>query len=307
MGELFYNPVLKTTSTKPIACLAIGTSLIAIGPFFVEFSGLAAIESSFYRVLIGGIAFLIIGLIRNEKLPNFRFAWLYMAAAIMIAIDLFLCNQSILYIGSGLATVLSNLEVIFLLMIGALFFKEKINRSFPITCLCICAGIYFLIQPNLSEMHKNLIVGVSCALFASFVFSLYLLILKSISNYTPNTSTATNLGVICFFATIIIGIVIAYTPQATFALPVSWSGIMCVVMYGLISQVAGWWLISEGLKQLNLSTSGVLFLLQPTITYLGDCIFLGRNTGTLQILGCFILLTMVYISIVNEEKRKSIA
>lgn len=289
---------------KAISYVSAGTVLIAIGPFFVEFSGLSAMGSSFYRMLIGGIAFLLIGMIQKTPLPPMRLLWIYTAAAVTITIDLLLCNQSILYIGSGMATVLSNLEVIFLLLIGVIVFKEKVDRSLPVKILLITMGVFFLMHPYLDEMHPHLILGAAYALLASFVFSLYLLSLKSISKESPETSTAANLGIICILGTAILGTVMYFLPGESFALPASWSGKACVAIYSLMSQVCGWWLISQGLSKLNLSTSGVLFLLQPTITYLGDCLFLGRNTGAFQIAGCIILLATIFKTIQEKEKKE---
>jgi len=295
------------SENKAIAYVIAGTALIAIGPFFVEFSGLSAMGSSFYRMLIGGIAFFLIGMYQKKPLPSIGLLWLYGTAAVTITVDLLLCNQSILYIGSGLATVLSNLEVIFLLLIGVIAFKEKVDKTLPTTILLISAGIYLLIKPYLHEMHSHLILGISYALLASFVFSIYLLSLKSISKKSPETSTAVNLGIICILGTVILGAVMYFLPGESFALPASWSGKACVAIYSLMSQVCGWWLISQGLSKLNLSTSGVLFLMQPALTYLGDCLFLGRNTGLFQIAGCAILLATIYKTVQEKEKREATA
>ncbi|MBA2729009.1 MAG: DMT family transporter [Parachlamydiaceae bacterium] len=299
---------MNTSShNKALAYVATGMVLIAIGPFFVEFSGLEAMGSSFYRMLIGGIAFLLIGKYQKESLPPKRLLWLYGSAALMITLDLLLCNQSILFIGAGLSTVLSNLEVIFLTLIGGIVYKEKVGQTLLTTSILILIGMFFLLQPYLHDMHPHFVLGVTYAIFASFVFSIYLLILKSISRKSPEISSVANLGVICIFGAAILGALMACLPGATFALPASKFGIMSIVMYSLISQVFGWWLISQGIRNLNLSTSGVLFLLQPALTFLGDCLYLGRNTGIFQIVGCLVLLATIYKTIKEEERRKATA
>ena len=284
-----------------------GTILIAIGPFFVEFSGLDAVTSSFYRMLIGAVAFLLIGRFQNKKLPSKQFCWLYVSAGLMTTVDLFCCNQSILYIGSGLSTVLSNLEVLFLLLIGATVFKEKLDRTFPLTCLLIVAGIGLLIKPYYHQMGPNFLPGIGFAIVASFIFSIYLLLLKMISRKNPETSTVVNLGVICAIGATILATVMAFLPNSSFSLPSNLNAVVCVIIYSLMSQVCGWWLISQGMITINLSTSGVLFLVQPALTFAGDCLFLGRNCEVYQITGCLILLATVYKTIQAEERKKEVA
>lgn len=296
---------MKNASFKEaVGYVTAGNIFISIGPFFVEFSGLDAVGNTFYRMFIGGIAFLLIAAFRKEPLPNKRFLWVYGLAAIAIVVDLLLYNQSILYIGSGLSTVLSNLEVVFLILIGAAVYKEKLGQTFVITSFLIIAGVLLLIEPYLHMMHTHIFLGIAFALFASFTFSIYLLLLRIIEKKTPETSSASNLGIICMLGTIILGILIAYLPEASFSLPKNWSGIFCVLIYSFISQVCGWWLVSKGIGKLNLATSGVLFLLQPALTFLCDCLIFGRNTGVFQIVGCLVLLASIYKTMSDEERRK---
>lgn len=304
MVELSFSLPSQSKSNKAILNVVIGTILIAVGPFFVEFSGLDAMGNCFYRMITGGLAFFIISLLKNEKFPCKRFDWLHPLAAFMITTDLVLYNQSILYIGSGLSTVLSNLEVFFLILIGAIFYGEKLDRSFLIISQFILVGIFLLIQPYLFEVHTNFILGIFYALCASFVFSLYLLILKIINQKNPEISTTSSLSIICMLGSFVLAVAMSLTPSASFALPPTWSGIGCVVLYSLVSQVCGWWFLSKGVANLSLATSGVLFLIQPVITFLGDCLFLGRNTEFLQILGGLVLLVSIYITVQNQEKSK---
>lgn len=304
MEELSFNLLTHTKNSKAIINVVIGTLLIAIGPFFVEFSGLDAMGNCFYRLITGGLAFFAISLLKNEIFPYRHVGRLYILAACLITSDLLLYNQSILYIGSGLSTVLSNLEVVFLVLAGALFYQEKIDRSFLIVTLFILLGVFLLVQPYLSELHTNNILGISYALCASFVFSLYLLTLKLINKKFPEIPTTTSLGIICLLGAVILGFVMTITPHASFELPQSWMGIACVVLYSFVSQVCGWWFISQGVADLSLSTSGVLFLLQPLTTFLGDCLILGRNTEFLQIIGGLALLMSIYITVRNQEKCK---
>ena len=84
-----------------------------------------------------------------------------------------------------------------------------------------------------------------------------------------------------------------FVPETSFRLVESQS-IICVVLNGLLGQVVAWIFITKGLKNLSLSISGLLMLSQPALCFVFDCMFLGRNTKILQILGCIVALFAIY-------------
>ncbi len=304
MEELFSKYSL--TQAKAISYIIFGCALIAIGPFFVEFSGVEAITSSFYRLFIGAIAFLLIAALRKEKLPQCNLLWLYCSAGLMTTLDLVTCNQSILYIGSGLSTVLSNLEVIFLIMLGFLLYKETLPPLFFLPCVLLLFGVYCLLRPYYENTSSTQYLGIIYALTASLIYSIYLLLLKKIEQDNPNSSPATTLGIVCFFGTIILGGYMYYTSSATFLLHDRQSALY-VFSYSVVSQIFGWWFITNGLSKVSLSMSGLLFLTQPALTFIGDCLFLGRNTHTIQLLGGTVLLSAICLITVIEKRKESIA
>src|SRR5947207_2651245 len=125
MAELLVKNIKSIEGTssksKAIVRLVIGSMFLTCIPFFVEFSGVDALTNGFYRMVVGGTILLSIACFRKENLPSLRTFWLSFFAALAIAIDSVLWNQSVLYVGSGLATVLSGLEVVFMMFMGAIF------------------------------------------------------------------------------------------------------------------------------------------------------------------------------------------
>lgn len=299
------SKVILPPQAKALSYIVIGSALISFGPFFVEFSGVDAMTSSFYRLIIGGLSFLLIAAIKKEKFPKPSLLWIYLFAGLMTTLDLVACNQSILYIGSGMSTILSNLEVIFLILLGFIFYSERLPKLFLPLCILIVLGIGCLMQPYFSEMHPRYFWGISYALAASFIYSIYLMLLKMIGKHNPENSPATTLGIVCFFGAVILGLYMKLHPSATFALP-DLQSIICVLSYSILSQIFGWWFITTGLNKVSLSISGMLFLTQPAITFIGDCIFLKRNTQPIQLFGGTILLLAVYLTVQSEKRKESV-
>lgn len=305
MEELSYKSISAKSKTTAIVSVMMGSALISLGPFFIEFSSLNAMTSSFYRMLIGGIAFFIIALIRKDKLPDKRVLGLCLLAGITLGLDLVTWNQSVRYIGAGLSTVLANLEIIFLVLISYFFLGERISSLFLKMCLLICVGICFLIHPYFSHMDFSHSLGIFFGLGASLVYSIYLFLLKMIGAKNPKLSSISILSSICLLGALILGIVMIINPKASFVIK-DLPSFYCVIANSVLSQIAGWWLITKGIRSISLSLSGILLLVQPALTFILDCLFLGRNTDCLQLFGCFILLTAVYATMKKEKEKEVI-
>ena len=289
MEELSSNPFRLSS----MSCVVLGSSLISLSPFFVEFSHLDAVASSFYRLGIGGITLLLIALLRKEPFLKGSLLILCFLAAFVISLDLVAWHQSVLYIGAGLSTVLANLEMFFLILIGALFFRERLPSSFIKISAAIVLGICCLVHPYFFEFHTRNALGIVFGLGASLIYSIYLLLLKMIRTKDSGISSLPMLATICLSGALILGIFIAFTPSATFSIP-DWRSFGYIFSNAMLCQVLGWLFITKGIKQVSLSLSGILMLAQPALTFLIDCLFLGRNTHWLQTSGCIILLAAVY-------------
>jgi len=289
---------------RSVASVVMGSSLISLSPFFVEFSNLGPVANSFYRMGIGGIALLCIAFFRKEKRLRGSSFFLCLLAALVISLDLITWNTSVLYIGSGLSTVLANLEIVFLVLIGTLFFGEKLSPSFFKMTVLMIIGVCCLIHPYFTEIRLENTLGIICGLTASFIYSIYLLLLKMIRTGNAGIATTSMLATICLSGAAILGGYMFFAPSETFAIS-SFKSFGFLLGNGLLSQVLGWILITHGIQRISLSLSGILMITQPALTFIIDCLFLGRNTLWLQIAGCAILLGAVYRASRTEKQKEA--
>lgn len=301
----FYSSFVNSEKKKAILYMIIGSLFISIGPFFVEFSHVSAETNTFYRLLVGSIFFLLFSYFKSELKVEFKFLLFSMIGGTLLVLDLFLWNQSVLYIGAGLSTVLSNLEIVFLIFIGKMFFKEKIPHKFFTQVSFIILGVLSLLIPVFPSFTPISIAGICFALCASLSYSLYLFFIKYISGLYPKRSSSSMLFVICFTGAFLLGTVIFIKDSSQFIVP-SWHAAFCIFTNSILSQVIAWWFISKSIAQLKLSISGLILLIQPALTYILDCFFLGRNTHWLQLVGSLCLLSAVYLASVNQQEQKEI-
>lgn len=282
--------------------MIIGSVLIASGPFLIEFTTLNAVTATFYRMLIGGAILALFTFLKKEAFPQGKAIFFCFIAGLFLTLDLVVWNQSVRLIGSGLSTVLANLEVIFLGIIGHFFLKQRVSFLFVGICGLVMMGIVCLINPYLSSLTAHSILGILYSLAGSFFFSLYLLVLQKIRNQFSEFSSFSCLSYICLFGALILAVFMVGIQTQSFKID-SLQSFYFVLANSLLSQVFGGFLISRSINQLPIALSGVLLLTQPALTFLFDCVFIGRNTQILQLLGCFIILLAVYIAATKEREK----
>ena len=290
--------------SKPVLFLVLGAISTAIGPFFVEYSSVDAIGNTFYRLLIGAMFFLFYTLFKNQLFFSIRSFCMCSVAALALVLDLVAWNQGILSIGPGLSTVLGNLEVVFLCIIGWLLFNEK-HSSLLFKMICvIAAGVGMLIFPYFFSVSSQATWGICLAIGSSFFYSIYLTILKDISINNPKLNAICMLNWICLLGAFILGVFIYLHPSLSFTIPTTKS-FYFILINAVLSQIIGWWLITAGIKYVKLSISGVVLLLQPALTFMFDAILFGKNTQPIQIVGCLVLLGAVAATIRFEKKTET--
>ena len=105
--------------------LFIGAALISLSPVWVNLVEVSPTTSGFYRVLIGGMALAMYMLVRRQRLELSRQAWLILiVAAVFLTLDLWFWHRSIIYIGPGLATLLANFQVFFMMLAGIVLLRQ---------------------------------------------------------------------------------------------------------------------------------------------------------------------------------------
>lgn len=304
MPEPFCKFVFRSERTQAIFAMLIGSMLISLGPFFVEFSTVSAETNTFYRLLVGSVFFFFYSYVKKEFKMDPKFLTICILAGGLLVLDLLLWNQSVLYIGAGLSTVLSNIEIVFLILIGRAFFKERAPANASLLLGFITIAIYSLLYPVLPSITWKSALGITLALSASLSYALYIFSIKYISQKFPKHTSIGLLSIACLTGCFLMGIFILSKDINMFCLP-SWHSAIYIFTNSILSQVAGWWFISKGISRLSLSLSGLLLLLQPAITFSLDCFFLKRNTHWLQIIGCLCLLASVYIATKNQQKESN--
>lgn len=286
LDKILHRPELK---------IALGSILISFCPLFVKLSSAGPTIDGFYRMLFGGIGLVLITLIRRQAFIKSRQAlMLAILAGLFFGADLSFWHQSIEVIGPGLATIIVNLQIIPLALLGFFVFKDKLDGRFLASVPVALFGMYLLIGHNWGGFAPGFKFAIFQSVAAMISYSLYTMTLRQTQTIATKTDPMANLAIICLVAAIVLGVV-AYWQQETF-MPPATKDWLWFSLNGIFGQILGWLLISMGLPFAPISRAGLLLLLQPACALSWDMLFLGRPTSALEILGTLITLAAIYSS-----------
>lgn len=277
--------------------LIVGIVCISFAAVFVRASTVPPTSSVFYRMIFGGIAMLCIVLYRRDSLWNGFLPFVVaLVPAICFSFDLYNWHKSIFLVGPGMATLLVNLQVFMVALLGAVFFKEKINNRMLLAMPVAIAGIYLLVG---SQHHSmSYIHGLVLGLVAALGYASYILSLRVVGKYQQTGYVY--LVYICLFMAIILGSIGLYH-HTSFAIPDAYN-LVLLISYGVICQAIGWLLIASSIRDIDVAIVALLLLLQPGLAFIWDIIIFHRATTAIQYFGLAITLLAIFQASIKGKK-----
>ncbi|MFO7899086.1 MAG: DMT family transporter [Planctomycetota bacterium] len=149
--------------------VAAGAAMISFSGVFREWAAVEPTAAAFYRAAIGGVILAAIALAMRARLWRGvrRFLLTAVAAAIFTA-DLWLWHQSIDYVGTGLATLLTNFQVFLMAAFGILVLKERLTWRPAIAVPMAMAGLYLIVGREWGALSGDYRRGVWFGLLTAF-------------------------------------------------------------------------------------------------------------------------------------------
>lgn len=285
-----------------VLMVAIGSIMISFSSVFVKLSEVGPITSGFYRVFFGSLILLPLGLFYKGSLNiGWRNFFLVVTCGFVFALDLTVWHKSIHGVGPGLATVLANLQVFVLSIIGVFFFKENVSGRAYIAMLIAILGLGLLVGPGWHKVSGGWKWGMVFGIITAFVYANYIILLKKLQTGKSNNTQLLNIALVSFVTGIFMALEIPLTGES-FVISEGktlWS----LVAYGFFGQSIGWYLISKGLPLLDISISGMILLLQPSLAFIWDILFFSRPTTVMDIIGASTVLAAIYIGVTAKKGR----
>lgn len=285
------------------AFVVAGATCISFAPLFVRVVESGPTPVAFYRLLFGGVALLVLALARRERIvPGKSMFGLMLLAAAFFTSDLACWHQSILYIGPGLATIITNFQVFFLAVIGVLFLKERMGLKLALSIPTAFAGLWLLLDVDLDSMPAEVAAGLALGLLTAAFYTGYIITLRRSQSLGDKLPPIANMAVISLLAMALSGGLSLIQGQSLALTSLRDVGLLA--LYGLGCQALGWYFLSRGLPLLPASRAGLLMLTQPTLSFIWDVAFLGRPTSFSGYAGACLALFAIAVGVLDGAKKQ---
>ncbi len=289
-------------ATGSVLMLIGGAIAVAFAPIFAKIAmqdgGVGASASAFWRIFLALPFFLFLQLRQSNpvRLPGgrplrsaFRFHAILAVPGIIFALDLAVWHSSFHYTTAASATLLANLQVILVGVVGWIALGERHRPVFGFGALLALIGVALMINANAradQAAAPNPLLGDALGLLTAVFYGGYLLSIKSLRRRFPSAQILLVSGaasaVILFAICMATGeVFIATSARAWWAL----------VGLAVVPHCIGQMLIVTAMSRLPVSFTGVTLLLQPATVMLLGWIMLGEALNPAQIgAGVLVLL-----------------
>lgn len=275
---------MGTVPASPVARALVGAVCISSSAILVQLSHSPAGTTGFYRCTLAlpGLFALSLWERRRAGARNTRDRLAAFAAGIFLGVDLVLWAHAIYDVGAGIATVLGNLQVLFVTLIAWLALRERPRAQFLLVLPVVLTGVALaagLIGRSPSGDHP--LAGVAYGFGTSISYAVFILLLRRNakgSDHVAGPLLDATAGAAA--ASLGLGLVLG---QMNFGIPLRGLGWLAVL--ALTSQTVGWLLITSSLPHLPAAVSSLLLLLQPAAALLLAAVVLSERPSAVQVLG----------------------
>ena len=275
-----------------------GAFLLSFAPLFYIQSETTPITGAFFRMVYAiPILLILVWYLNREDSRSFNTRMLTFAAGILLAIDFAGYHSAIDYIGSGIATLIGNSQVIIVTLSSWWLFGERPNRMILLALPMVMLGLVFIAgiwddEPYGEDPFKGVIASILAAIFYSSFLILY-----RYSNRIKAPSANLQFDATIGAATglLLIGIApLEGLDIEPINFTLSWPGHGWLILLAISCQIIGWIAITFALPRLPAAHTSFAVLLQPVLTIVWGVILLSETPSLQQMVG----MTLIFSAII---------
>jgi drug/metabolite transporter (DMT)-like permease len=274
----------------------LGAVLISFSGVWVRLADVEAARSAFLRAAYALPLLAVLVAVRAGNGSDERqwFRPLAFAAGLLFGVNLIAWHASVGIIGAGLGTVLPNLQVVVVGLLGVLLFRERPGAGFWIALPVVLLGIWLLSALGRPVITDGAVpVGVGLGVLAGITYGSWLVVLRVARSREGVSSAPQMLWSLTLGGVVVTGAVAVIEGVAG---PAGWPADGWLLALALGSQVIGWLLLTSSIHLLPAAATSVALLLQPVLALLWGAVLLAEPVGLPQIAGAAIVLLGVAIA-----------
>jgi drug/metabolite transporter (DMT)-like permease len=216
---------------------------------------------------------------------------LAVSAGVILGLDLVAWHASIGIVGAGLGTVLPNLQVVVVGLLGVLLFRERPPVLFWLALPVVLGGIWLLAAVGRPVVTDGSVpLGVLLGVVAGVTYGISLVVLRLARRTGPASSAVEILWSLTLGIVLVTGAAAAWQGVAG---PAGWPADGWLLLLALGSQVVGWLLLTSSIHHLPAAATSVALLLQPVLALVWGGALLDEPIGAPQVLGAAVVLSGV--------------
>lgn len=188
------------------------------------------------------------------------------------------------YVSASNAALLQSLESMFIVVLAAWFFKERISKLFILLSFVILIGLYFSINGSLLGVIDNDTLGLFFIISGMFIAALYVVFTSRV------ISTANPMVVVaCQQSLALLATGGVFAIQCVFMgcifQPVTPGVIVLAIISGIFQYGLAFIFYLIALKNISAGLAGMFLNLVPVFGIVGAWLFLGEEMRMIQIIG----------------------
>jgi drug/metabolite transporter (DMT)-like permease len=272
----------------PILLATLGAACISASAVLVKLANTGPATAAFYRCFFALPVLVVLAALEQRRRGGHpvRARLGAVIAGLFLAIDLVLWNHAIADVGAGIATVLGNLQVLFVTATAWAVFHERPARRFLLALPVVLTGVVLvsgLIGATQAGLHP--LAGIAYGLGTSIAYTGFLLILRQSTSGSPHVAgplAEATLGAAA--GALLLGLAFGGLRFGVSLPSLGW-----LLLLAMTSQTAGWLLITSSLPRLPAAISSLLLLLQPAASILLAAVVLAERPSALQLAGAVLV------------------
>ncbi|MCP4151993.1 MAG: DMT family transporter [bacterium] len=291
---------------KALGLLFLGAVGISFSPTLVKAVGQNVVGPTaiaFWRTLIGGIALLVLTLLQGKRLTVSRRTFLWCTfTGFVFFLDLTFWHRSILYVGSGMATMLGNTQVFSTAVLSVFIFKEKITGRFIAAAVVALVGVTMLVGlwSESVVFSSSYLRGIVLGLLTGLMYALYMVGIKKAGADESKPEPIAVVTWLCLTAALFSGIGSIFEKGAF--MPPDGRSVLWLVLLGVVVQALAWWLIAHVLRAIPIHLASLVLLSQPVLAIVWGYLIFAETLVPLQIAGAIITLAAIYAGSLKSKK-----
>jgi drug/metabolite transporter (DMT)-like permease len=291
----------RAVDQRPVLGAVLGALAIAFSAILVDLANVSPAAAAVYRCayalpVLGGLA---VWEDRRYGRRTWRERRPALAAGVFLAADLITWHHAIHDVGAGLATVLGNLQVVFVPFLALAVLREPVPRRILRALPLVLAGVVLVSGALESGAYgADPPRGVLFGAITGLTYAAFLLIQRHAGrDLRRPAGPVFDMTLVCTVAAAAADVALGEGDLVP-----RWPSAGWLVVLALTSQVLGWLLITVSLPRVPAALTSLTLTIQPVATVVLGVVLLGQRPSALQLAGVACILAGL-VSVAVRPRR----